>query len=244
MKIRKRVDVTLDRQAQHPILMLGQQRRHRSPTSSRLGSSTGSHGSKFVSVESGMGYCPTCSALCSGPRTPRACRPVRHLPRAPPRCMRERCGYLDVAEKALWRNAAELAGWGSRHQTRSCRSRRGGRRRSRRCVASARCATTLLVRCRALLEATAPWYAVLVPSHARTLLIVDPPSIRDFMVFEDHVVNARLGSGTRGVAARWYEVPSFTSTRPASLHGRQCRSRRKVSSGSTSGSADGVPGRA
>jgi 2-keto-4-pentenoate hydratase/2-oxohepta-3-ene-1,7-dioic acid hydratase in catechol pathway len=65
-----------------------------------------------------------------------------------------------------------------------------------------------------------PLGADVVPvSEARVLCpIVDPPSVRDFMVFEDHVVNSRVGSGTE-VPAVWYQMPLFYFTNPASLHG-------------------------
>lgn len=48
--------------------------------------------------------------------------------------------------------------------------------------------------------------------------VVDPPSVRDFMIFEDHVVNARVGTGT-AVPDAWYEAPVFYFTNPACLHG-------------------------
>jgi 2-keto-4-pentenoate hydratase/2-oxohepta-3-ene-1,7-dioic acid hydratase in catechol pathway len=46
----------------------------------------------------------------------------------------------------------------------------------------------------------------------------DPPSVRDFMIFEDHVTNARVGTGTE-VPKAWYAAPVFYFTNPACLHG-------------------------
>jgi fumarylacetoacetate (FAA) hydrolase len=48
--------------------------------------------------------------------------------------------------------------------------------------------------------------------------IVDPPSIRDFMIFEEHVANARASRGET-VPEVWYEAPIFYFTNPASLRG-------------------------
>lgn len=45
-----------------------------------------------------------------------------------------------------------------------------------------------------------------------------PPSVRDFMIFEDHVLNARIGTGTE-VPAAWYAAPVFYFTNPAALKG-------------------------
>jgi len=45
-----------------------------------------------------------------------------------------------------------------------------------------------------------------------------PPSIRDFMVFEDHVANARQRSG-RDVPVAWYDAPAFYFTNPAAVAG-------------------------
>jgi len=60
---------------------------------------------------------------------------------------------------------------------------------------------------------------VLDPSDVRVLCpVADAPSVRDFMIFEDHVVNARTGSGT-SVPDEWYEAPVFYFTNPACLLG-------------------------
>ncbi|HYF46413.1 MAG TPA: fumarylacetoacetate hydrolase family protein [Acidimicrobiales bacterium] len=46
----------------------------------------------------------------------------------------------------------------------------------------------------------------------------DPPSVRDFMIFEDHVRNARAGTGTE-VPKAWYAAPVFYFTNPACVRG-------------------------
>ncbi len=43
-----------------------------------------------------------------------------------------------------------------------------------------------------------------------------PPSVRDFMAFEEHVANAR--SRTGGVDPGWYEAPVFYFSNPAAIH--------------------------
>jgi 2-keto-4-pentenoate hydratase/2-oxohepta-3-ene-1,7-dioic acid hydratase in catechol pathway len=48
--------------------------------------------------------------------------------------------------------------------------------------------------------------------------IPDPPSIRDFMAFEEHVVNARARVGAE-IDPDWYELPVFYFTNPAAVHG-------------------------
>ncbi|HTU95872.1 MAG TPA: fumarylacetoacetate hydrolase family protein, partial [Solirubrobacteraceae bacterium] len=45
-----------------------------------------------------------------------------------------------------------------------------------------------------------------------------PPSIRDFMAFEEHVRNARALSG-RDVPPVWYEIPVFYFTNPGAVYG-------------------------
>jgi 2-keto-4-pentenoate hydratase/2-oxohepta-3-ene-1,7-dioic acid hydratase in catechol pathway len=45
-----------------------------------------------------------------------------------------------------------------------------------------------------------------------------PPSIRDYMAFEEHVRNCRLSRG-RDVDPGWYELPVFYFTNPAAVHG-------------------------
>src|SRR5437588_1408434 len=45
-----------------------------------------------------------------------------------------------------------------------------------------------------------------------------PPSIRDFMAFEEHVRNARAGRGLE-VPRTWYEIPVFYFSNPAAVYG-------------------------
>jgi fumarylacetoacetate (FAA) hydrolase len=45
-----------------------------------------------------------------------------------------------------------------------------------------------------------------------------PPSIRDFMAFEEHIRNARAHSG-REVPPEWYEIPVFYFTNPGAVYG-------------------------
>ena len=49
-------------------------------------------------------------------------------------------------------------------------------------------------------------------------LIVDPPSIRDFMAFEEHVVTAQRARGLQ-VHEDWYRIPVFYFTNPAAAKG-------------------------
>jgi len=62
--------------------------------------------------------------------------------------------------------------------------------------------------------------AATVPAADVTVLnpVDDPPSVRDFMIFEDHVRNARVGTGT-DVPEAWYAAPVFYFTNPACLTG-------------------------
>jgi 2-keto-4-pentenoate hydratase/2-oxohepta-3-ene-1,7-dioic acid hydratase in catechol pathway len=60
-----------------------------------------------------------------------------------------------------------------------------------------------------------------VPTEsARLLPPLDPPTVRDFVAFEEHVegVIASLGDGA-GVVAEWYEAPTFYFTNPYALVG-------------------------
>jgi 2-keto-4-pentenoate hydratase/2-oxohepta-3-ene-1,7-dioic acid hydratase in catechol pathway len=45
-----------------------------------------------------------------------------------------------------------------------------------------------------------------------------PPSIRDFMAFEEHVVNSRARAKAT-IDPDWYELPVFYFTNPATVHG-------------------------
>jgi fumarylacetoacetate (FAA) hydrolase len=46
---------------------------------------------------------------------------------------------------------------------------------------------------------------------------VRPPSIRDFMAFEEHVRNARTHRGQE-VPPAWYEIPVFYFTNPGAVY--------------------------
>ena len=48
--------------------------------------------------------------------------------------------------------------------------------------------------------------------------VLHPPSVRDFMAFEQHVANARRLTG-REVPAEWYEIPVFYFSNPAAIYG-------------------------
>ena len=48
--------------------------------------------------------------------------------------------------------------------------------------------------------------------------VLHPPAVRDFMAFEEHVVNARRLRGGE-VPAEWYELPVFYFSNPAAIFG-------------------------
>ena len=48
--------------------------------------------------------------------------------------------------------------------------------------------------------------------------VLHPPAVRDFMAFEQHVVNARRLTG-REVPPEWYEIPVFYFSNPAAIYG-------------------------
>src|SRR6476661_8517948 len=48
--------------------------------------------------------------------------------------------------------------------------------------------------------------------------VLHPPSVRDFMAFEQHLVNARRGSG-REIPREWYELPVFYFSNPGAIFG-------------------------
>jgi fumarylacetoacetate (FAA) hydrolase len=48
--------------------------------------------------------------------------------------------------------------------------------------------------------------------------VLHPPSVRDFMAFEQHLVNARRGTG-REIPQVWYELPVFYFSNPAAIVG-------------------------
>jgi len=49
--------------------------------------------------------------------------------------------------------------------------------------------------------------------------IPDPPTVRDFMTFEQHVQGVALLAGADSVPARWYEAPAFYFTNPYAILG-------------------------
>src|SRR6266852_5758360 len=48
--------------------------------------------------------------------------------------------------------------------------------------------------------------------------VLYPPTVRDFMAFEEHVANARKRRGAE-VPAEWYETPVFYFSNPAAIFG-------------------------
>jgi len=48
--------------------------------------------------------------------------------------------------------------------------------------------------------------------------VPEPPSVRDFFAFEQHVATARANRGAE-VPAEWYEIPVFYFTNPAAIFG-------------------------
>ena len=44
-----------------------------------------------------------------------------------------------------------------------------------------------------------------------------PPSIRDFMAFEEHIANARRNRGQE-VPEAWYQIPVFYFTNPGAVY--------------------------
>ncbi|MFL5952604.1 MAG: fumarylacetoacetate hydrolase family protein [Gaiellaceae bacterium] len=48
--------------------------------------------------------------------------------------------------------------------------------------------------------------------------VLHPPSVRDFMAFEEHVANARRQRGAE-VPKEWYEIPVFYFSNPAAIYG-------------------------
>ncbi|GHC79305.1 hydroxylase [Nocardiopsis terrae] len=57
-------------------------------------------------------------------------------------------------------------------------------------------------------------------SSVRLLPPLEPPSVRDFVTFEEHVEGVRRSvSGQAGVPEAWYDAPTFYFTNPASLVG-------------------------
>ncbi len=48
--------------------------------------------------------------------------------------------------------------------------------------------------------------------------VLQPPAVRDFMAFEEHVANARAQRGST-VPQEWYEIPVFYFSNPAAIYG-------------------------
>src|SRR6201989_1578002 len=48
--------------------------------------------------------------------------------------------------------------------------------------------------------------------------VLNPPSVRDFMAFEEHVATARRQRGSE-VPKEWYEIPVFYFSNPAAIYG-------------------------
>jgi fumarylacetoacetate (FAA) hydrolase len=48
--------------------------------------------------------------------------------------------------------------------------------------------------------------------------VLRPPTVRDFMAFEEHVANARRLRGSE-VPAEWYEIPVFYFSNPTAIYG-------------------------
>jgi fumarylacetoacetate (FAA) hydrolase len=48
--------------------------------------------------------------------------------------------------------------------------------------------------------------------------VPEPPSVRDFFAFEQHVATARANRGSE-VPAEWYEIPVFYFSNPAAIYG-------------------------
>ncbi len=68
--------------------------------------------------------------------------------------------------------------------------------------------------------------AGLEPSQVELLAPVPaPPSVRDFMAFEEHVVTASAAIGLK-VDPLWYDQPVFYFTNPAAVSGPRRRCRR------------------
>ncbi|MET9848390.1 fumarylacetoacetate hydrolase family protein [Streptomyces ossamyceticus] len=57
-------------------------------------------------------------------------------------------------------------------------------------------------------------------SEVRLLAPLQPPTVRDFVTFEEHVEGVRRSvDGTAGVPERWYAAPTFYFTNPYAVHG-------------------------
>lgn len=65
---------------------------------------------------------------------------------------------------------------------------------------------------------TSPWEVVALADTTLLAPIPQPPSVRDFMAFENHVVTSYAALGTE-VSPVWYEQPVFYFTNPAAILG-------------------------
>ncbi len=68
------------------------------------------------------------------------------------------------------------------------------------------------------LARTDPWEVVALADAILRAPVPRPPSIRDFMAFEEHVVTSSQALGQE-VDAVWYEMPLFYFTNPAAILG-------------------------
>ena len=65
---------------------------------------------------------------------------------------------------------------------------------------------------------TNPWDVVSLPEASLVAPVSRPPSVRDFMAFEQHLVNSAAAMGI-SVPPVWYDQPVFYFTNPAAIKG-------------------------
>src|SRR3954447_5129439 len=65
---------------------------------------------------------------------------------------------------------------------------------------------------------TNPWDVVSLPEASLVAPVSRPPSVRDFMAFEQHLVTSAAAMGT-SVPPVWYDQPVFYFTNPAAIKG-------------------------
>jgi 2-keto-4-pentenoate hydratase/2-oxohepta-3-ene-1,7-dioic acid hydratase in catechol pathway len=59
-----------------------------------------------------------------------------------------------------------------------------------------------------------------IPIESMTILApIEPPTLRDFVAFEEHVEGMRAGAGGSGPSPAWYEAPTFYFTNPYAVIG-------------------------
>ena len=80
-----------------------------------------------------------------------------------------------------------------------------------------------------------PWETVAVDDATLRAPVPVPPSVRDFMAFEEHVVTSSAAFGLE-VDPVWYEIPVFYFSNPAAVRGRptRCGSRQGARPSTTS----------